>query len=216
MADAVAGSAPVGFTVAAADFYEDLENDNTKSFWTAHKQDYETLVRAPMVALTDALADEFGPAKIFRPYRDVRFSADKTPYKTHQGAYVATADSTGYYVQLDASGLRVGAGWYGADSRAKTRYREAVDGRAGAALERILAGLTDAGYALGGDKVRTQPRGWPADHRRIELLRHNTLTLMRSYGTPDWMSTPGLAVRVAEDWRALTPLLEWHRKHVAA
>ena len=62
--------------------------DNTKSFWTAHKDVYDTAVKAPMAALVAALEPEFGKAKVFRPYRDVRFAKDKTPYKTHQGAFV--------------------------------------------------------------------------------------------------------------------------------
>ncbi len=74
--------------------------------------------------------------------------------------------------------------------------------------------MTAAGFELGGDRVKTRPRGWPADHERIELLRHNTLTLMRWYGTPEWMATPGLSARVADDWRALSPLLDWHARHV--
>lgn len=205
----------VGFSVAAADFYEDLENQNDRAFWAAHKDDYDSLVRRPMLALTAALADEFGTAKVFRPYRDVRFSKDKTPYKTHQGAFVATSPATGYYVQIDASGLRVGAGWYDANAERKHRFRTAVDdSRKGAELQRLLKKLTSHGFELGGDRVKTQPRGWPPDHPRIDLLRHNTLTLMRWYGTPDWMSTPGLAARVADDWRALTPLLDWHARHV--
>ncbi len=57
-----------------------------------------------MVALTEALAPEFGAAKIFRPYRDVRFAKDKTPYKTHQGAYVAVAPATGWYVEIERPG----------------------------------------------------------------------------------------------------------------
>ena len=95
-----------GFPEAALDFYEDLENDNTKSFWQANKAVYDEAVAAPMKALTAELEDEFGPAKVFRPYRDVRFAKDKTPYKTHQGAYVATGPSTGYYVQVGAAGVR--------------------------------------------------------------------------------------------------------------
>ena len=72
-----------GFPVAALDFYDDLEVDNTKSFWEAHKHVYAESVKAPMTALCAALEPEFGKAKIFRPYRDVRFAKDKTPYKTH-------------------------------------------------------------------------------------------------------------------------------------
>ena len=83
-----------GFPEAALDFYDDLEIDNSKVFWEAHKDTYATAVRAPMTDLMAELADEFGAAKIFRPHRDVRFSKDKTPYKTHQGAFIATAPAT--------------------------------------------------------------------------------------------------------------------------
>ena len=101
-----------GFPVSALDFYDDLEVDNTRSFWEAHKATYDEAVKAPMVALTAALEPEFGRAKVFRPHRDVRFAKDKTPYKTHQGAFVPAGESTGWYVEISARGTRVGAGYY--------------------------------------------------------------------------------------------------------
>jgi uncharacterized protein (DUF2461 family) len=67
-----------GFPEAALDFYDDLEMDNTKSFWEAHKTTYLESVKAPMVALTEALSPEFGAAKVFRPFRDVRFAKEKS------------------------------------------------------------------------------------------------------------------------------------------
>ena len=100
-----------GFPVAALDFYDDLEVDNTKSFWAAHKHTWEESVRDPMLALTAALTREFGEAKVFRPYRDVRFAKDKTPYKDHQGAFVAAGPATGWYVQVGSPGVFVAAGW---------------------------------------------------------------------------------------------------------
>ncbi len=131
-----------GFPVEALDFYDDLEDDNTKSFWAAHKHVWERSVRDPMVALTDALAPEFGPAKVFRPYRDVRFSKDKTPYKDHQGAFVAVAPATGWYVEVGAPGVRVGAGFYEAGPARLASIRAAVaDDLRGAQLKRILTAL---------------------------------------------------------------------------
>ena len=103
-----AGGAPgefTGFPSAALDFYDDLEVDNTKSYWEAHKHVYAASVKAPMTALCQALEPEFGQAKIFRPYRDVRFAKDKTPYKTHQGAFVAVGPATGWYVEISPRGL---------------------------------------------------------------------------------------------------------------
>ena len=111
-----------GFPVAALDFYDDLEVDNTKSYWEKHKQTYAESVKAPMTALCAALGPEFGgSAKVFRPYRDVRFAKDKTPYKTHQGAFVAAGPATGWYVEISARGVRIGAGFYEASCRAAGR-----------------------------------------------------------------------------------------------
>ena len=115
-----------GFPVAALDFYDDLEMDNTKSFWEAHRAVYKEAVEAPMKALVAALEPEFGTAKVFRPYRDVRFAKDKTPYKTHQGAYVGVGPSTGWYVEISARGTRVGAGFYDADGPRLAAIREAM------------------------------------------------------------------------------------------
>lgn len=199
-----------GFPEAALDFYDDLEMDNTKAFWEAHKETYTTAVATPMKALTAALTDEFGEAKIFRPYRDVRFAKDKTPYKTHQGAFVAKGPSTGYYVQIGAPGVRVGAGFYEASAARLASIREAiVEKRRGGELEEILAQLTAAGWEVGGQRLKTAPRGYDVDHPRIELLRHKSMTLGRSYGFEPFIHTPELLDRVRLDWRAVTPLVDW-------
>jgi uncharacterized protein (TIGR02453 family) len=204
-----------GFPAAALDLYDDLEMDNTKAFWEAHKDVYATAVAAPMRSLTAALADEFGDAKIFRPYRDVRFAKDKTPYKTHQGAFVAKGPSTGYYVQVGAPGVRVGVGFYEASGPRLASVREAiVDERRGAELEDILRTMQADGWELGGDRLKTSPRGYAADHPRIELLRHRSMTLGMSYGFEPFIHTPELLDRVRADWRAATPFVEWVQAYV--
>jgi uncharacterized protein (TIGR02453 family) len=203
-------SAFTGFPVAALDFYDDLEMDNTKSFWTAHKDTYETAVRAPMAALVAALEPEFGTAKVFRPYRDVRFAKDKTPYKTHQGAFVAAGPSTGWYVQVAAPGVRVGVGFYEASSPRLAGIRAAIDDeRRGAELDKLIKRLQRTGWELGGDKLKTTPRGYDTDHPRIELLRHRSMTLGRSYGFEPVIHTAELLDLVRKDWRAARPFVEW-------
>jgi uncharacterized protein (DUF2461 family) len=94
-----------GFGEGAVEFYDGLEVDNSKAYWTDQRAVYENDVKAPMLALLSACEAEFGPGKIFRPYRDVRFSADKTPYKSHCGATAGP-----FYVQLGADGLMAAAG----------------------------------------------------------------------------------------------------------
>ena len=120
-----------GFPEEALAFYDRLELENTREYFTAHRGVYDEAVRAPLVALTDALAAEFGAAKIFRPNRDVRFREDKSPYKTHQGAFVQVGEALGWYVQVSSAGVLSGAGFYDAAPERFAAYRSAVAGPAG-------------------------------------------------------------------------------------
>jgi uncharacterized protein (TIGR02453 family) len=199
-----------GFPIEALDFYEGLEFDNTKTYWTAHKDVYEQAVKTPMTALVTALEPEFGEAKVFRPYRDVRFAKDKTPYKTNQGAWVARGPSTGWYVEVAAPGVRVGAVVYDASSDRLAKIRAAIDdSRRGRQLEKILAKLETGGWEVRGDKLKTTPRGYDGSHPRIELLRHRSLTVGKSYGFEPVIHTPDLLDQVRADWRAAAPLVDW-------
>jgi len=206
-----------GFSVAALDFYDDLENDNSKDFFTRHRQVYDEQVRAPMVALLALLEPEFGAGKVFRPYRDLRFTNDPTPYKTHQGGFVARSQANGYYVEVNAAGLRVGAGFYDASSQVIGRYRDAVAHKTtGPALQRILDRLVSDGFEIGGDRLKTRPRGYDAEHPRIELLRHRSLIAGKTYhDSPAWLSRPEAADRVRADWQTLRPLVDWVSAHVS-
>jgi uncharacterized protein (TIGR02453 family) len=206
-------SAFTGFPDAALDFYDDLEVDNTRSFWEKHKPIYTESVRQPMTALCEALAPEFGDAKVFRPYRDVRFAKDKTPYKTHQGAFAAAGPATGWYVEISARGLRVGAGFYEASGERLARIRDAMaDDKAGPRLQRVLRKLEKDGFEISGERLKTSPRGYAANHPRIELLRHKQLFAAKSFGF-DGLDSPVVLDRVRDDWRALRPLVEWVATH---
>ena len=179
-----------GFPVAALDFYDDLEMDNTKSFWEKHRAVYEESVKRPMVALMEALAPEFAPdgrtSKIFRPYRDVRFAKDKTPYKDHQGAYVRTGAGSGWYVQLSAAGVFVGVGYYGPSPEALASIRKAIDDdRRGTAFEKLVGALVKKGWQLGGEKLKTAPKGYASDHPAIELLKRKQFLAMHQLDDAD-------------------------------
>ena len=203
-----------GFPLAALDFYDDLEMDNTKSFWTAHKETYDASVKAPMTALVAALEPEFGAAKVFRPYRDVRFAKDKTPYKNHQGAFVPSGPSTGWYVEVGAPGVRVGVGFYEAASPRLAAIRQAIDDDLrGTELRTIVDDLVAQGWVLGGDTLKTTPRGYDAEHPRIDLLRHRSMTLGRSYGFEPVIHTAALLDEVRSDWQRARPFVEWVRAH---
>lgn len=203
-----------GFPMAALDFYDDLEMDNTRSFWEKNKAVYAESVKAPMVALCAALAPEFAPdgqsVKIFRPFRDVRFAKDKTPYKDHQGAFVAAGPATGWYVEVGAPGVRVGAGFYHAEADRLAAFRAAIaNDLTGPELAALLAELEADGWTVGGECLKTSPRGYSGDHARIDLLRHKSLTVGRSYGFEPFVHTAELLDRVREDWRATSAFVEW-------
>ena len=199
-----------GFGEAAVDFYDGLVADNSNAYWNDHRELYEADVRAPMQALLAVVEDEFGAGKIFRPYRDVRFSADKTPYKTHCGALAGP-----FYVEVGPDGLMAAGGYYrmAADQVAAFRTAAAED-RRGGDLERRLAALRKAGAEVGGEQLKTRPRGTAPDHPRVELLRHKGLYGWRRWPPDDALHDGGALERVVSTWRELRPLVEWLSDHV--
>lgn len=206
-----------GFSDRALEIYAGLEADNSRHYWTAHKAEWEAEVRDPMRALVAELEDEFGPAKLFRANRDIRFSKDKTPYKTHQGAFVGHGTAgVGWYVQVDKDGLLAGGGWRAHEPEQVKRYRAAVESdTTGPGLAAAVATLETDGFSLEGDRMATRPRGVAADHPRLELLRCRSLMVFRRFGAPDWLATPRTLDEVREAWRAVRPVAEWVQRHVA-
>lgn len=201
-----------GWPVEALEFYEGLEADNSKTYWTAHKAVYEQQVRAPMETLLRELEPEFGAGKIYRPYRDVRFSPDKSPYKTAIGASL----DDGGYVQLSAHGLAAGCGMYLMAPDQLARFRAAVaDDDTGAGLDRLTAALRGQKIEVTAhDRLRTAPRGYPRDHPRAELLRLKGLVAWREWPAAAWLGTAAAKQRVVTFLRAASPLRDWLDKHV--
>lgn len=201
-----------GIPIAALDFYEDLESDNSKSFWTAHKQVYEESVRTPLLALAEGLAKDFGAAKFFRPYRDVRFSKDKTPYKTHQGLWFAESSM---YLHVSAAGLYLAGGYWDTSPAQVDRLRRGVaDDVAGAALERAITAVRRKHFEIGGQQLTRVPAGYDKDHPRADLLRHKSLTANREFGAPPWLPTARAMGEITKAWRTITPLVGWLDTHV--
>ncbi|EAP98176.1 hypothetical protein JNB_14468 [Janibacter sp. HTCC2649] len=206
-----------GIPLDAVEFYRELEESNSREWWAANKLRYAVSVQEPLAHLGDVLTEEFGEPKMFRPNRDVRFSKDKSPYKTHQGLFVPTLSAMGWYVQVGADGLRTAGGFYASQSDQVARYRASVQNDvAGQQLVDLVDTLLDSGFDIGGDLLATRPRGIPADHPRLELLRHRTLTAARDHGTPDWFESDEVVERVREDWVAMRPLIEWCEQYVGA
>jgi uncharacterized protein (TIGR02453 family) len=202
-----------GWSAEALEFFEGLEADNSKTYWEQNRDVYDRLVRAPMEALLDELAPEWGEGRIFRPYRDIRFTADKSLYKTNIAAVVGEG-----YVQLTADGLGVGCGMYEMASDQLDRYRKAVaEDRSGAKLAELVAAARVASIEVTGhDVLKTAPRGYPRDHPRIDLLRYKGLITWREWPAGPWLGTRRAKDRVVEFLRKSRPISEWLGTHVGA
>jgi uncharacterized protein (TIGR02453 family) len=118
-----------GFHSDAFAFYDELAEHNTREWWLANKKRYDEHVRGPVAALVEQLGTEFGAIKIFRPNRDVRFSSDKSPYKTQISFVTQTATGAAHYLQLGSDGVMIAGGYYQPASDRLCRFR---------ALDRIL------------------------------------------------------------------------------
>jgi uncharacterized protein (TIGR02453 family) len=196
-----------GWPVEAIEFYEGLEADNSKVYWQDHKSIYEQAVAGPMVELIAELAPEFGEGRVFRPYRDVRFSADKSPYKTA----IAAELGHGGYLQLSSSGLAAGCGYYRMAPDQLERYRQAVaDDRTGASLDGLVAAAGKNGITITArETLKTAPRGYAKDHRRAELLRLKGLVSWKEWPVAAWLGTAQAKKRIVDFLHASAPLKEW-------
>jgi uncharacterized protein (TIGR02453 family) len=195
-----------GWPDEAVEFFEGIELQNDKAYWTAHKDLYQTKVLGPMLALLAELAPEFGEGRVFRPYRDTRFSADKSPYKTNIAGHNDAA-----YITLSSEALGVGTGLYMPSSDQLARFRAAVaDDRTGPELERLVASLRKKKIQVSAhDVLKSAPRGYRADHPRIELLRHKGLTAWQEWAVGAWLGTSAPKRRIVDFVHAAAPLQKW-------
>jgi uncharacterized protein (TIGR02453 family) len=196
-----------GWPREALDFYRGLEADNSKAYWLAHRHVYETKVLHPMTELLDELAEEFGHGRVFRPYRDVRFSADKSLYKTAIGATLPS----GGYVQLSARGLAACAGYHRLTPDQLERYRRAVDNeQSGEALRASIAEVEAHGIEITvRDAVKTVPRGYPKQHPRADLLKNKDLAAWTEWGTEAWLQSAEAKDRLIGFFHDARPLTAW-------
>ncbi len=209
-----------GFGEDALDFYDGLAADNSRTYWQAHRDVYERAVAAPMAALAAELEPEFGPAKIFRPHRDLRFSADKRPYKEQAAMVVGydpqRAGSGGCYLSLSRTGLLLGGGYHQPTKGQLDRFRRLQDDADVAAdLDRTLDRLTSAGFALEREgALKTAPRGWPRDHPRLELLRLRDLVVVARHEPQEWLVDRRCLDVVRSGWRTVTTWNTWLDRNV--
>ena len=201
-----------GWPKPALQFFQGLKRDNSKAFFEAHRAVYEEQVRQPMEALVSELERDLGSdgeVKIFRLNRDLRFSLDKRPYKEHLGAYLSSRRAGGLYLQVSDDGLYVAIGTHEMAADQLTRFRDAVAGKDGEKLARIVATLVKDGYQVTEPSFKRVPAGYPADHPRGELLRCKGLMTGRNWKPGPWLQTAEAKERIRDAIKASKPLTGW-------
>ncbi|HEY4912325.1 MAG TPA: DUF2461 domain-containing protein [Candidatus Dormibacteraeota bacterium] len=192
-------------------FFLGLRLNNSKAYFESHRKQYEQDVKAPMVALLADLEAEFGAARLSRPNRDIRFSADKSPYKTN--IYAST--SAGGYVALDADGLVAGGGRHMMEPSDLVTFREAVAAKgSGEKIAAIVSALRARGYEVAGQELKRVPSPHPQDHPRGDLLKHKRLIYWRRWAIAPWIATPTALERVRVAWVDGRDLEAWLSRHL--
>jgi uncharacterized protein (TIGR02453 family) len=208
-----------GFPRETFTWFTGLEADNSKDYFTAHRDIYDRGVRGPLEAMLEELADELGGhVKMFRQNRDIRFSTDKSPYKTTTYGLILERPRglPALYAQLSATGLFAGSGYHVLVADQLTRFRDAVaDDSAGPELERAIATARAAGLEVFGEALKTAPRGYPRDHPRVALLRHKSLVAGRRLDPrPRGITRDAALDHARTAWGACLPLTTWLDEHV--
>jgi uncharacterized protein (TIGR02453 family) len=207
-----------GFGRAVRDWFTGLEADNSKEYFSARRDFFEQAVRGQMNALLIELSHTFGgEVKLFRQNRDVRFSPDKSPYKTNTyGLLLGSGLAVhGLYASISAEGLVAGSGYHVMARDQLERYREQVaDDRRGTELAKLVAQAGKKGLEIWGESLATAPRGYTTDHPRIELLRRKSLALGGRLPIGEGISRADGLGFVTRTWRAAAPVTGWLDEHV--
>ena len=192
----------------ALEFLRELEDNNDREWFRRERHRYERYLAAPARELTDQLRD-LGAPRFFRPYNNLRFRPGP-PIKEHLAFGIGFGAAGGYYVDLSLDGLLVGAGLFHPAPDQLERYRTALDNDGkGRAFERGLAGAARAGLEPLEPDLKRAPRGYPADHPRVEHLRRKRLVVAQRHPLGPWLHEGSCDERVRSQLRSARPLVKW-------
>jgi uncharacterized protein (TIGR02453 family) len=199
-----------GFPRGATEFFLQLGRNNNREWFQAHKDVYEQACREPLKALVSEL-DPVGTPQISRINRDMRFSRDGAPYRTHLAAGVL-----GTYINLSAEGLYVGTGMYRPEPAVLQKFRAAIDAdQSGRELARIVSAIGKKGYTVGThETVNSAPRGFKADHPRIALLRMKDIHAGKVIEPGPVLASRKAVAAVKKVMADVRPLADWIGRYV--
>ena len=203
-----------GWPSEALEFLRELEAENDREWFKANRARYDDHLLAPTRVLGDDLSAEFGPVHVYRPWNDTRFH-HRPPIKEHIGMTLGAAGGVAFYVELSLDGVFTGAGLYRPAPDQVDRLRRAIDqGRAASALMRAITRAREGDLELNEPDLVRAPRGYAADHPRLDLLRRKRLFVSRRDELGGWVHRAEAGRRVGESFAAAQPLVRWLREHV--
>ena len=202
-------------------FLNELRRNNSKAWFEKNRKRYEAVYRAPAKAFCAAMVPQLSKlagvehdAKIYRINRDLRFSKDKTPYNTHLHLSFIPVDAPApaWSFGFSPDYLTIGTGIMGLEKRALEAFRVRVDGKDGAALQRLIARLEKQGARVGEPELKRIPSQFPADHPRADLLRRKSLTVWLDIDSLAAASRATLVRDCIARYRKLRPVFDWLRE----
>jgi len=222
-----------GFPKELPGFLSQLEKNNTVEWFSAHRQDYETLVKHPseefVVAMGEALRT-FCPSinavpkvnkSLFRINRDIRFSNDKSPYKTNLGILFwegsgKRMESSGFYFHLEGDLMMVGCGLYVFPKPVMQKFRETLmDKKKSRELQKIIEALVADGFGLGTKYYKKIPKEFsPSSDFEKEYLLYSGLSSHMEFPIPDVLFSPKIVEFTGRHFERMNPLHRWIVKHL--
>lgn len=206
------------FPTETVTFINDLKTNNNREWFQSNKAVFEEAYKKPAeffsAMMSEQMSEKFGgnfTSKVFRIYRDVRFSKDKTPYHTH--LHISFSSNGGgmpaYFFGLESDRLVLGAGTFGFKGETLTRYQQDILGDRGKGLEGIVGSLLKAGFRLSEPALKRVPRGMPADHPRADFLRYKGFAAWFDFPDTAPVTSEGLFEACLQKFDDLQPLVEW-------
>jgi uncharacterized protein (TIGR02453 family) len=196
------------FPAEASAFLGELAETNTREQFAANRSVYDRAIRGPLEELTAAAQEKYGPGKVMRPNRDVRFSTDKSPYRTDASMWAG--DVGGVYLKLSTSGIEAGGGLYDPTRDQLARGRSAIASKplAASQLSTVMAELHLSGFEEAGPALKTAPKGYDRDDPNIELLR------LKHYAAVRYLPVTASRGEIEAAWTAVEGLISWAQQHV--
>lgn len=222
-----------GFSKATFKFFKDLENNNKKEWFEENRSVFEKNIMEPAQDFVMEMGERLKSScpkitaipkvdkSIFRIYRDVRFSKDKTPYKTHLGIFLwegprKKLGNPGFYMQLDKSKILIAGGQYSFPDELLKSYRDVIcDPKKGAEVTKILNKIgKNSSYILGGKHYKKVPRGYDKENPNADLLLHNGLYYYYEGPIPKEANSKDFLDYCYNVFMEIFPLHKWLRENV--